>query len=56
MSEPDVRWRQRLENFQQALSQLQAALTALDDKPGDEVIGMAVIKGYEAVLSSVGKP
>lgn len=47
MSEPDVRWRQRLENFQQALSQLQAALTALNDKPGDEVIGMAVIKGYE---------
>jgi nucleotidyltransferase substrate binding protein (TIGR01987 family) len=44
---PEPRWRQRLENLQRALGQLQAALEALARDPGNEVIGMAVIKAYE---------
>jgi len=43
----ELRWRQRLESLQRALRQLQAALAAHQAAPGDEVIGMAVIKGYE---------
>ncbi|MEB3352596.1 MAG: nucleotidyltransferase substrate binding protein, partial [Cyanobacteriota bacterium] len=47
MSEPQLRWRQRLENLQRALGQLEAALQAQDADPESEVIGMAVIKAYE---------
>jgi nucleotidyltransferase substrate binding protein (TIGR01987 family) len=47
MTSPEPRWRQRLENLQRALGQLQAALEALARDPGNEVIGMAVIKTYE---------
>jgi hypothetical protein len=47
MTSPEPRWRQRLENLQRALGQLQAALEALARDPGNEVIGMAVIKAYE---------
>lgn len=43
----ELRWRQRLESLQRALIQLQAALAAHQAAPGDEVIGMAVIKAYE---------
>ena len=47
MADSELRWRQRLENLQRALSQLKAALAALSAEPTNEVIGMAVIKGYE---------
>ena len=47
MSEPQLRWRQRLESLQRALGQLQAALRVLAVDPGNEVIGLAVIKAYE---------
>lgn len=47
MSEPQLRWRQRLESLQRALGQLEAALQAQDADPESEVIGMAVIKAYE---------
>lgn len=47
MSDPPLRWRQRLESLRSALGQLQAALEALAADPGNEVIGMAVIKAYE---------
>jgi nucleotidyltransferase substrate binding protein (TIGR01987 family) len=47
MTSPEPRWRQRLENLQRALGQLQAALNALAADPENEVIGMAVIKAYE---------
>jgi hypothetical protein len=47
MSEPQLRWRQRLESLQRALRQLEAALLAHDAAPESEVIGMAVIKAYE---------
>jgi predicted nucleotidyltransferase len=47
MSEPQLRWRQRLESLQRALGQLKAALLAHDAAPESEVIGMAVIKAYE---------
>lgn len=47
MSDPKLRWRQRLESLQRALGQLQLALDALAADPGNEVIGMAVIKAYE---------
>ena len=47
MSEPQLRWRQRLESLQRALGQLEAALQAHDADPESEVIGMAVIKAYE---------
>ena len=43
----ELRWRQRLESLQRALAQLQAALAALAADPGNEVIGIAVIKAYE---------
>ncbi|MCX5966426.1 MAG: HI0074 family nucleotidyltransferase substrate-binding subunit [Cyanobacteria bacterium] len=47
MADSELRWRQRLESLQRALSQLKAALAALVAEPTNEVIGMAVIKGYE---------
>ena len=47
MSNSDLRWRQRLESLQRALAQLEAALAAHGAEPGNEVIGMAVIKAYE---------
>ena len=47
MADSELRWRQRRESLQRALSQLQAALAALAAEPTSEVIGMAVIKGYE---------
>ena len=47
MSEPQLRWRQRLESLQRALVQLRAASEALAADPENEVIGMAVIKAYE---------
>ena len=47
MADSELRWRQRLESLQRALSQLKAALAALAAEPTNEVIGMAVIKGYE---------
>ena len=47
MSNSDLRWRQRLESMQRALAQLEAALAAHGAEPGNEVIGMAVIKAYE---------
>jgi nucleotidyltransferase substrate binding protein (TIGR01987 family) len=46
MSNGDLRWRQRLESLQRALAQLEAALAAHSAEPGNEVIGMAVIKAY----------
>ena len=47
MSNSNLRWRQRLESMQRALTQLEAALAAHGAEPGNEVIGMAVIKAYE---------
>lgn len=47
MAGTELRWRQRLESLQRALAQLQAALDALEADPGNEVIGIAVIKAYE---------
>jgi len=47
MADTELRWRQRLESLQRALAQLQAALDALAADPGNEVIGIAVIKAYE---------
>ena len=47
MSEPQLRWRQRLESLQRALGQLRDALEALAADPDSEVIGMAMIKVYE---------
>jgi nucleotidyltransferase substrate binding protein (TIGR01987 family) len=43
----DLRWLQRFENLQRALKQLQAAITAHDTKPDDELIVIALIKAYE---------
>ena len=47
MADSELRWRQRLESLQRALAQLRAALEALAADPGNEVIGIAVIKAYE---------
>jgi nucleotidyltransferase substrate binding protein (TIGR01987 family) len=47
MGGSELRWRQRLESLQRALAQLKAALAALGADPGNEVIGIAVIKAYE---------
>jgi nucleotidyltransferase substrate binding protein (TIGR01987 family) len=47
MGGSELRWRQRLESLQRALAQLMAALAALGADPGNEVIGIAVIKAYE---------
>ena len=43
----DLRCHQRFENLQRALKQLQAAITAHDAKPDDELIVIALIKAYE---------
>ena len=43
----DLRWHQRFENLQRALKQLQAAITAHDARPDDELIVIALIKAYE---------
>jgi nucleotidyltransferase substrate binding protein (TIGR01987 family) len=43
----DRRWHQRFENLQRALKQLQAAITAHDARPDDELIVIALIKTYE---------
>jgi nucleotidyltransferase substrate binding protein (TIGR01987 family) len=43
----DRRWQQRFENLQRALKQLQAAITAHDARPDDELIVIALIKTYE---------
>lgn len=50
MADTELRWRQRLESLQRALAQLQAALKTLAADPGNEVIGIAVIKAYEFQL------
>lgn len=42
----DRRWHQRFENLQRALKQLQAAITAHDARPDDELIVIALIKTY----------
>ncbi len=47
MAGSELRWRQRLESLQRALALLMAALAALGADPGNEVIGIAVIKAYE---------
>jgi nucleotidyltransferase substrate binding protein (TIGR01987 family) len=47
MGTADIRWHQRFENLQRALGQLEAAIAAHAEAPGNELIGMAVIKGYE---------
>lgn len=47
MADSEQRWQQRLESLQRALAQLRAALAALAADPGNEVIGIAVIKAYE---------
>jgi nucleotidyltransferase substrate binding protein (TIGR01987 family) len=43
----DVRWKQRFENLQRALRQLEAAVTAHQTTPTDELITIALIKAYE---------
>lgn len=43
----ELRWHQRFENLQRALSQLQAAITAHGARPNDELIVIALIKAYE---------
>ena len=43
----NLRWRQRLESLQRALKQLKAALAALANDPGNDVIAIAVIKAFE---------
>ena len=47
MGEADLRWRQRFENLQRVLGQLDAACEALARAPNDAVISMAVVKAYE---------
>jgi nucleotidyltransferase substrate binding protein (TIGR01987 family) len=47
MASEDIRWHQRFENLQRALAQLEAAIDAHAGEPGDELIGMALIKAYE---------
>jgi nucleotidyltransferase substrate binding protein (TIGR01987 family) len=47
MATADIRWHQRFENLQRALGQLEAAIAAHAEAPGNELIGMALIKAYE---------
>jgi hypothetical protein len=47
MASADIRWHQRFEKLQRALGQLQAAIDAHAEEPGNELIGMALIKAYE---------
>jgi hypothetical protein len=44
MAPADLRWHQRFENVQRALGQLEAAIDAHTEEPGNELIGMALIK------------
>jgi nucleotidyltransferase substrate binding protein (TIGR01987 family) len=43
----DIRWHQRFENLQRALGQLETAIDAHVEEPGNELIGIALIKAYE---------
>lgn len=47
MADTELRWHQRLESLQRALAQRRAALKALAADPGNDMIGIAVIKAYE---------
>ncbi len=47
MSEQDLRWLQRFDNWQRAYKTLQHALMAHQKSPGDEIVQMAVIKSFE---------
>ena len=43
----DVRWKQRFDNLQRALRQLEAAVNAHQAMPADELMVIALIKAYE---------
>jgi nucleotidyltransferase substrate binding protein (TIGR01987 family) len=43
----DVRWKQRFDNLNRALAQLQSALEAHQSMPENELIVIALIKAYE---------
>ena len=43
----DVRWKQRFENLQRALRQLEAAIEAHEAMPTNELMVIALIKAYE---------
>ena len=43
----DVRWKQRFENLQRALQQLDAAVEAHEAMPTNELMVIALIKAYE---------
>ena len=43
----DVRWKQRFENLQRALRQLEAAVEAHQAIPTNELMVIALIKAYE---------
>ncbi len=43
----DIRWKQRFENLQSAYNRLQEAITVNEQMPDNDLIKMALIKGFE---------
>jgi nucleotidyltransferase substrate binding protein (TIGR01987 family) len=47
MSEPDIRWIQRLQNYRKALSRLTAAVALAGERPLSELEQQGLIQGFE---------
>ena len=54
MTTPDIRWIQRLENFQRALATLQRAIDLGLSRPLSELEEQGLIQAFEFPLNSVG--
>lgn len=47
MENPDVRWKQRFQNYKKALTLLEKTALLLTEQPHDEVYQMAIIQAFE---------
>ena len=54
MTTPDIRWIQRLENFQRALATLQRAIDLGLSRPLSELEEQGLIQAFEFPMNSVG--
>ena len=47
LNNPDIRWRQRFDNFERAFRKLDLAVNTHNQMPDDELIAIALIKSFE---------
>ncbi|WP_284155501.1 nucleotidyltransferase substrate binding protein [Sulfuricystis multivorans] len=47
MTDPDIRWKQRFDNYQRALRQLAAAVALSRERPLSELERQGLIQGFE---------